>query len=637
MPDSRGPAPSSDSTPRWIGLALIALVAVAALGWWLSQRPSRAPAPDDTSTETERTAKPSSTRATRPPPPRRLGPIDAPRASAHPSRELVAGALVGQVRSWLDDAPVPDAELTFQGESAVVTTLTNEDGAFTLEVERPGPYTLLSVLADGFRPYAPMLGQAPLRYVSREGQRVEGATIVLMPEVGVDGEVQDAEGNPAPGATLRWLGIGTGETALAPDDREYRSDSAGRFHIAAQMGGWLEATHETLGVGRAQIDERVLVSGTVVIRLNPEDNGAQERITGQVRDPEGKPAEGARVLAQASDGGPGAEAVTEADGTFELFDLPPGKYRVEARLAPYAPVWASNIPSESHGLMLQLASGGTITGTLRTEDGEVVPGATVAALRHVGPLLRTPQGQTTIFDADGEFRVDGLPPGTYDVAGGAADHSMAWARGVELGSGTVELSLVLPAGGEIHGFVRDASGSAPIASARVEVERGLASGPSVAPLRSSAVTDDRGAFTIRGVEPGRHSVHVSALGYAPRSLSGLEVEAGGTVGPIDIDLSTTDAAGGQAFDIVGIGVMVRVDGEALVIAGLVEPGGAATAGLREGDRIVRIDGVAVTELLGFGEAVQALRGREGTEVMLKIEREGTEPFEVGVIRSRIRG
>ncbi|MEM7158959.1 MAG: carboxypeptidase regulatory-like domain-containing protein [Myxococcota bacterium] len=628
---------SSDSTPRWIGLALVAVVAALALGWWLSHRPSSDPAAAEPVTAAEQADGPRSRRPSRPPPPRRLGPIDAPRASAHPSRELAAGALVGEVRSWLDDAPVPEAELTFQGEHQVVTALTGEDGSFTLEVERPGPYTLLSVLADGYRPYAPMLGQAPLRYVSREGQRVEGATIVLMPEVEIDGEVHDAEGRPAPGAQLRWLGVGTGETALAPDDREYRSDSAGRFHLAAQLGAWLEARHETLGVGRAQIDERALVSGTLVITLNPRDTGATERITGRVLDPGGKPAEGAKVLAQSSDGGPGAEAVSEADGSFELFDLPPGKYRVEARLSPYAPVWASNIATDSHGLVLQLAGGGTITGTLRTEDGEVVPGATVAALRHVGPLLRTPQGQTTIFDADGEFRLDGLPPGTYDVAGGAADHSMAWARGVELGSGTVELELVLPAGGQIQGVVRDASGSGPIASARVEVERGLAAGPSVAPLRSSAVTDDRGAFTIRGVEPGRHSVHVSALGYAPRSLSGLEVEAGQTLGPIDIDLSTTDAAGGQAFDIVGIGVMVRVDGDVLAIVGLVESGGAATAGLKADDRIVRIDGVAVVELLGFGEAVQALRGREGTEVMLKIERAGSEPFEVGVIRSRIRG
>ncbi|MCB9717847.1 MAG: hypothetical protein H6712_28620 [Myxococcales bacterium] len=75
----------------------------------------------------------------------------------------------------------------------------------------------------------------------------------------------------------------------------------------------------------------------------------------------------------------------------------------------------------------------------------------------------------------------------------------------------------------------------------------------------------------------------------------------------------------------------------LQIRGVLEGSEAAAAVLREGDLIVSIDGVPTEAPLGFGEAVQALHGREGTEVSPGIERGGAEPFEVEVERRRIRG
>jgi membrane-associated protease RseP (regulator of RpoE activity) len=209
--------------------------------------------------------------------------------------------------------------------------------------------------------------------------------------------------------------------------------------------------------------------------------------------------------------------------------------------------------------------------------------------------------------------------------------------GVELGAAEVQVPLVLRRGGRISGRVTDERTGGPLALVRVEVERSLVAGASVVPMRASALTDDDGRFSIEGVEPGRCSIHAYALDHVPRAISGIEVVAGRDAGPVEITLRAGVEGVGERFDFVGIGVMVSVDGEALQVTGLVEGGGAARAGIVEGDLLIAIDGVPVAELLDFGEAVEALRGREGSEVLLRVEREEGEPFEVIVVRSRLRG
>jgi hypothetical protein len=405
----------------------------------------------------------------------------------------------------------------------------------------------------------------------------------------------------------------------------------------ARQGAWLEAQHDVHGVGRARVDERAVAVGSLVLRVRVGEAAATADIAGRVLDPAGDPVEGARVLGEPAGDEPSAEAVTDDDGRFVLQDLVPGPHRVEARYPGFAPVWASGVPAGADALVLQLAPGGAITGTITAEGGGAVPGSTVVALRHTGPLTRVPQAQATVFDAEGQYRLEGLPPAVYDVVGGAAGHALVRARDVEVGAGEVEVSLVLPAGGRISGRVVDEATGHAVALARVEVERSLAAGPSVTPLRSSALTDEAGAFEIRGVEAGRCSIHAYALGYTPRAISGLQVEAGADAGPVEVALRPAEGGAGAVFDIVGIGVMVRVDGEALRVDGMVAGGGAERAGLAVGDLLLAIDGVPVAELLDFGEAVQALRGREGTEVVLLVEREGVEPFEVAAVRSRIQG
>ena len=86
----------------------------------------------------------------------------------------------------------------------------------------------------------------------------------------------------------------------------------------------------------------------------------------------------------------------------------------------------------------------------------------------------------------------------------------------------------------------------------------------------------------------------------------------------------------------GIGAFVGLDEDGKVE--IVEPfegGPAEQAGIRAGDRVLAVDGVSVLGSTLY-EAIGLIRGPEGTEVALLIEREGVdEPFEITVTRARL--
>jgi carboxyl-terminal processing protease len=83
----------------------------------------------------------------------------------------------------------------------------------------------------------------------------------------------------------------------------------------------------------------------------------------------------------------------------------------------------------------------------------------------------------------------------------------------------------------------------------------------------------------------------------------------------------------------GIGIYIDLKDEHLIVVQPIENTPAARAGLRAGDRIVRINGTP-TAGMALQEAVSRIRGPEGTAVRLAIQRSDRE-FEVTITRARI--
>ncbi len=86
----------------------------------------------------------------------------------------------------------------------------------------------------------------------------------------------------------------------------------------------------------------------------------------------------------------------------------------------------------------------------------------------------------------------------------------------------------------------------------------------------------------------------------------------------------------------GLGMKIGLrDGTPTVVEQPFEDDPAGKAGIREGDRIVEINGEA-TQQLSINEVASKLRGEIGTAITIKIEREGElEPMEFRLIRAEI--
>jgi hypothetical protein len=130
-----------------------------------------------------------------------------------------------------------------------------------------------------------------------------------------------------------------------------------------------------------------------------------QRVRGRLVLPTGEPLAGVRVHIGAR------ETTTDADGSFELADVPAGEALLEADVPlPWAKITTTVVVGGGAPLALgdvpvvRALPPGQIRGVVRTLTGKAVQ-ANVTLL---------PIGQKVVAGAQGDFRVD-VPPGEYDV------------------------------------------------------------------------------------------------------------------------------------------------------------------------------------------------------------------------------
>lgn len=86
----------------------------------------------------------------------------------------------------------------------------------------------------------------------------------------------------------------------------------------------------------------------------------------------------------------------------------------------------------------------------------------------------------------------------------------------------------------------------------------------------------------------------------------------------------------------GLGIEITIRDGVLTVVSPIEETPAYKAGLKPGDRIVKVDGEDTSDMTLF-DAVKRLRGPQGTSVTVTIAREGVkEPFDVTMVRAIIK-
>jgi len=364
---------------------------------------------------------------------------------------------------------------------------TDAGGRFLFADQEPGTVSL-SAEAAGFR-------EAKLDGIEvPAGEDVTGVELPLEPGAVVVGQVLAPDGRPAIGAEVRKL-----------DERpqEFRfggspTDGEGRYRL------------EGLGPGPASIEvvhrdyPRAVRDLEVAPGVNNLDfvlEGGVE-VEGLVLAEDGAPIGGATVRLLPTGrywGGP--ETSAEPDGRFRLSGVNDGDYTLWAGAEGYA---AAN--GERHltvageplrGIEVRLERGGAIVGRVSgLADDEL----SRVRVRAEGGSFFGLEG--TPADYRGEFRIDHLRPGTYDVVGEVTGTGKRASERVELAEGQDETRVELRFGGGLTLSGRAIQGQSPLANVNVFAE-GL-------DVDSEGWTnsDPAGRFSIEGLKAGRYRVRL---------------------------------------------------------------------------------------------------------------------------------
>ena len=85
----------------------------------------------------------------------------------------------------------------------------------------------------------------------------------------------------------------------------------------------------------------------------------------------------------------------------------------------------------------------------------------------------------------------------------------------------------------------------------------------------------------------------------------------------------------------GLGIEVTMENGVIKVVSPIDETPASRAGVMANDLIIKIDGTEVQGLT-LNDAVDKMRGKIGTDIILTIQREGKEPFDQKLTRDRIR-
>lgn len=485
-----------------------------------SVKPPEAPATASTAAET----------------PARPAPVDAPvdetpRNAEKPIPEMaISGIVVDR-----DGQPVEGAEVVLanRGDVANPAALTTSDsvGSFLLPIDRESKFMHLSASkAD--------LGFAEMTWVPSGSQDI---VLRLGSAGGLSGLVLDAVSKePIAGARIQLIDTlqdGGGPTLMSTADEAGTYAFAGlkiakSYVVRASNEGYAMGESAAVEMRQAThmqnvdvyLDKGYAIYGAVI-------DSANRGLAGLTVDL-GRPERHLWTVL------PGLSAVTQADGTFVMKNVPPGDYLPSVLTAPSTRVKgdAFTMPLKADLRDLIIAVGpaveGFISGTVRDTKGSPIQRVEVVA--YSGAVIGVAD-----TDKEGFYRLGGLGGAEsyeLEIKGFRTGHGRARESGVPVNSENVD--AVLRKSGAARGQVVDAVTGKPIQSFAVRWGE----------WTWRDFTSDNGEFELTNIEREHVTLEARAPGYAPTKTVAMTIADGQTVEEVIIKLKRGEEAAGIVLD-----------------------------------------------------------------------------------------
>ncbi|MFP5286128.1 MAG: carboxypeptidase regulatory-like domain-containing protein, partial [Thermoanaerobaculia bacterium] len=404
-----------------------------------------------------------------------------------------------------EDAPPPDP-------------VTDADGRFSFEVGLGGAESSAVDVwteAEGF--LVSVCSEVPLA----AGQATE-IELVLRPGAILTGRIFGPGGIPAAGAEISTRGEQSRSQTVTDAEGNYRLEGIDPGQ------GVLTVRHREHGQAHRKIEPAL---GENWLDVTLDGKGIRE-IRGRVLGPGGEPLAGVLIDLLHPDVG-ATTAYTAGDGSFVLdYHLGaadgPVPARVEATAKGYRPAVETVVLAgfPVNGLELRMEKGLAITGRLLGLEPDQDPRSVSIQARRGG------DSRPGAVDTTGNYRVEDLGPGTWEVTASANPWKSTGRADLNGFSGEAVLDLEVPRMHEVRGRTIGPDG-APVQGVRVLFQP-LPPGP--APLAPSGFSTADGSFTLRLPE-GLYEVIADAQGLSRTRLEQpLEVNA--PISDLEIRLQT---------------------------------------------------------------------------------------------------
>jgi protocatechuate 3,4-dioxygenase beta subunit len=436
-------------------------------------------------------------------------------------------AVEGVVTNGRTGVPLPRANVTLCDLDPKSTTqygaLTTADGKFSVIGMKPGSYAVTAARVGFVMPRGSF---SRVKVTVTADDKLSDVRVRLTPVGAIMGRVVDADGTPVERAEVIAEGAGMRHDSSTDDQGQFRIGglAPGRYRVKAshdaimyrsfmerseiRTDGTTEvhtATTYYPGVLRADQARRVEV------RPDGESPGIDiqllrvpfVRVSGKAR---GMPREPRMAFVTVPLGGNGQGIPLEPDGSFEIWGLDPGKYRLGASWEGGVATAEVEVASTNiENVELRVVPPSDIAGRLESETPESaqpVPGRKVILSEFPAPV-----------GEDGTFNLEKVPAGKYVV-------SLSWesqyVKSMRLGSQTIdgrlldlsnssggaELTLRLSAAtGSVSGTVLDDQGKAVEARVALILD---SENPGFATRYAKAKPD--GSYAFQNLPPGRYKL-----------------------------------------------------------------------------------------------------------------------------------